>query len=39
MLFLKAFVVGFGVTLGVVFALGLRYAIKVVTRSKENERR
>ena len=33
MLFLKAFVVGFGVTLGVVCALGLRYAIKAVKRS------
>ena len=35
MLFLKAFVVGFGVTLGMVVALGLRYAIKVVTRSEK----
>ena len=35
MLFLKAFVVGFALTLGVEVALGLCYAIKVVTRSKK----
>lgn len=35
MLFLKAFVVGFGFTLGMEIALGLRYAIRVVTRSKK----
>ena len=37
MLFLKAFVVGFGLTLGMEIALGLRYAIRVVMRSKKNE--
>ena len=32
MLFLKAFVVGFGIMLGVEIALGLSHAIKIVTR-------
>ena len=35
MLFLKAFLVGFAVTLGVEVALGLRIALKVVTRGKK----
>ena len=35
MLFLKAFVVGFGITLGLEFALGLSHAIKVVMRSNK----
>ena len=39
MLFLKAFVVGFGITLGLEVALGLSHAIKVVKRSKKNEKR
>ena len=39
MLFLKAFVVGFGITLGLEFSLGLSRAIKIVMRSKTNERR
>ena len=39
MLFLKAFVVGFGITLGLEVALGLNHALKVVTRGKKNERR
>lgn len=32
MLFLKAFLVGFAITLGIEVALGLRYAIRVVRR-------
>ena len=39
MLFLKAFVVGFGITLGLEIALGLSHAIKIVMRSAKNERR
>lgn len=39
MLFLKSIVVGIGFTLGLEIALGLRHAIKVVMRSKNNERR
>ena len=39
MLFLNAFAVGFGIMLGIEIALGLSYAIKVVMRSKNNERR
>ena len=35
MLFLKAFIVGFGITLGMEIALGLRYAIRAVTRSRK----
>ena len=35
MLFLKAFVVGFGFTLGMEIALGLRYAIRVITRGEK----
>ena len=35
MLFIQAFVAGFAVTLGVEIALGLRYAIKAVTRGKK----
>ena len=35
MLFLKAVVVGFGITLGMEIALGLRYAIKAVMRSEK----
>ena len=35
MLFLKAFVVGFGIMLGIEIALGLSHAIKVVTRSQK----
>ena len=35
MLFLKAFVVGFALTLGVEVALGLCYALKVVARGKK----
>ena len=38
MLFLKAFVVGFGIMLGIEIALGLSHAIKVVTRSMNNEK-
>ena len=38
MLFFKAFVVGFGIMLGIEIALGLSHAIKVVMRSKNNER-
>lgn len=33
MLFLKAFVVGFGIMLGIEIALGLCMALKAVTRS------
>ena len=39
MLFLKAFIVGFGMMLGIEIALGLSHAIKIVMRSKNNERR
>ena len=39
MLFFKAFAMGFGTMLGIQIALGLSYAIKVVMRSKTNERR
>jgi hypothetical protein len=35
MLFLDAFVVGFGIMLGVEIALGLCMALKYVTRSKK----
>ena len=35
MLFLKAFVVGIALTLGVEIALGLCYALKVVVRSNK----
>ena len=35
MLFLKALVVGFGVTLGMEIALGLRYAIRAVMRGNK----
>ena len=35
MLFLKAFIVGFGIMLGVEVALGLCMAIKTVTRGKK----
>ena len=35
MLFLNAFLVGFGVTLGMEIAIGLRYAIKAVMRSSK----
>ena len=38
MLFLKAFLVGFAVTLGVEIALGLCMALKHVTRGNKNER-
>ena len=38
MLFINAFVVGLGLTLGVEVALGWCYALKVVIRSKKNER-
>ena len=34
MLFLEAFVVGFGFTFGLEIALGLAHAIKVVSRGK-----
>lgn len=34
MLFLNAFLVGFGITLGIEIALGLTHAIKVVSRGK-----
>ena len=39
MLFLKAFVVGFGMMLGIEIVLGLSHALKVVTRSIKNEKR
>jgi hypothetical protein len=35
MLFLKAFVVGFGMMLGIEIALGLSHALKVVMRDKK----
>ena len=35
MLFLKAFIVGFGIMLGIEIALGLCMAIKVVTRGNK----
>lgn len=35
MLFLEAFVVGFGIMLGVEIALGLRYAIRAVMKGKK----
>ena len=35
MLFLKAFLVGFGIMLGIQVALGLCMALKVVTRGKK----
>lgn len=35
MLFLKAFLVGFGIMLGIQVALGLCMALKFVTRSKK----
>ena len=38
MLFLKAFVVGFGMMLGIEIALGLSHALKVVSRSMKNEK-
>ena len=38
MLFLKAFIVGFGIMLGVEVALGLCMALKHVTRGNKNER-
>ena len=37
MTFLEAFVVGFGITLGIEIALGLCMALKHVTRGKKNE--
>ena len=37
MLFLKAFLVGFGIMLGIQVALGLCMALKHVTRGKKNE--
>ena len=38
MWFLLAFAIGFALTLGVEVALGLCFALKVVTRRKKNER-
>ena len=35
MLFIQALLVGFGITLGIEIALGLCYALKVVTRSNK----
>jgi hypothetical protein len=35
MLFLKAFVVGFAITLGLEVALGLSHALRVVMRGKK----
>ena len=38
MLFLKAFIIGFALTLGVEVALGLCIALKHVKRGNKNER-
>ena len=38
MLFLKAFIIGFALTLGVEVALGLCMALKHVKRGNKNER-